>query len=260
MVFAGMILSAGSIPDAQTVLLIVCAAAGARTAAMAINRIADAEIDAKNPRTKNREIPAGKVTRTRAFAITGAGLAVYFICAFLICPLVFFLSPIPVAVFTFYPYMKRWTSLCHFGVGAALALAPAGGWMAVRCSFDSVFPALLLGFFTLLWVAGFDILYSTAGEDFDRQNGLRSVPVSLGARKALSVSTALHVLSIFPLIALQAREFGTNPFSIAALAALCAVFALEYKNARNINFAFFKLNAVAGALVLVFTVCGIYLA
>lgn len=259
MVFAGALLAARSVPDMQTVLLILCAATGARTAALAINRIVDAQIDAKNPRTRNREIPAGKISNLEARAVAGAGLTVYFVSAFMICPLVFFLSPVPVAVFTAYPYLKRVTPLCHFGVAAALAFAPAGGWMAVHCSFDGIFAALMLGIFTLFWVAGFDIVYSTADKDFDSENGLRSVAVSLGTEKALSVSTGLHILSIFPLIALQSREFGTNPFSLAALGALCAIFALERVKASDTDFAFFKLNALAGALVLVFTFCGIYL-
>ncbi|QMU56360.1 MAG: 4-hydroxybenzoate octaprenyltransferase [Candidatus Mycalebacterium zealandia] len=258
MVFAGAFLAAHSVPGTRTILLILCAATGARTAAMAINRIVDAQIDAKNPRTKNRAIPTGTISGTEAYAVTGGGLAVYFASAYMICPLVFLLSPIPVAVFATYPYLKRVTPLCHFGVGAALALAPAGGWMAVRCSFDDIFVPLMLGIFTVFWVAGFDIIYSMADEEFDKQNGLRSVVQSLGREKALSVSTALHVLSVFPLIALQTREFGMNLFSLAALGALCAIFALEHVKASDTNFAFFKLNAGAGALVLVFTLCGIY--
>ncbi|WP_462137397.1 4-hydroxybenzoate octaprenyltransferase [Candidatus Mycalebacterium sp.] len=260
MVLAGALFAARSIPDTQTVLLILCAAAGARTAAMAINRIVDAQIDAKNPRTKNRAIPAGRISKTEAYAVAGGGLAVYFASAYMICPLVFFLSPIPVAMFVAYPYLKRVTPLCHFGVGAALALAPAGGWVAVHCSFDDIFVPLMLGVFTLFWVTGFDIIYSMADEDFDKQNGLRSIVLSLGREKALSVSTALHVLSVFPLIALQVREFGMNPFSLAALGALCAVFALQRIKASDTDIAFFKLNAGAGAIVLVFTVCGIYFA
>ncbi len=258
-VIAGAIIASSGIPEIRTLLLIFCAAAGARTAAMAMNRIIDARIDARNPRTKNREIPAGTLSRTEAYFVTAAGLAVYFLSAYLICPFAFYLSPLPVAVFALYPYMKRTTPLCHFGVGSALALAPIGGWIAVRCSADDFFAPLMLGLFTLFWVAGFDIIYSTADEEFDRKNGLHSIAVSLGTKKAVTVSTLLHALSIIPLAALQIREFGGNIFSISVLLLICAVFAFERIKFSEINFAFFKLNVLAGTLVLVFILCGIYL-
>lgn len=259
LVAAGAMLAAGGVPDVRVAALIVAAAAGARTAAMAVNRIVDAAVDAANPRTAGREIPAGKISRGEAYAVTGAGLAVYFGAAYMICPFVFLLSPLPVAVFSAYPYMKRITPLCHLGVGFALALAPAGGWLAVRCAADEIFAPLMLGLFTLLWVSGFDIIYSTADEDFDRANGLHSAAVSLGARGARRVSAALHAGAAIPLAALQILEFGGNMFSLAALAAVCAVLAAESRAADNIGLAFFKLNAVCGALVLVFILCGIYL-
>lgn len=259
LVVAGAVMAARGLPDWKTFALILTAAAGARTAAMALNRIIDSEIDGANPRTKNREIPSGAVSPQGAYLVAASGLAVYFVSAYLICPLALALSPAPVVVFAVYPYLKRITPLCHLGVGSALAFAPAGGWIAVRCSFDDIFAPLMLSVFTLFWVAGFDIIYSIQDEDFDRKNGLRSAAVSLGAGTALSVSTACHTVAVAALIMLQAREFGMNIFSIAALAAIVAVFALERMKAADTDLAFFKLNAAAGALVLVFTVCGIYL-
>lgn len=259
LVAAGAVMAAGGAPDGRISALIIVAAAGARTAAMAINRIVDATVDAANPRTKDREIPAGRISGREAFTVAGAGLAAYFGAAYLICPLVFMLSPLPVAVFAAYPYMKRFTPLCHLGVGLALALAPAGGWLAVRCAADEIFAPLMLGLFTFLWVAGFDIIYSAADEDFDRANGLHSAAVSLGARRARRVSAALHAGAAVPLAALQIREFGGNLFSLAALAAVCAVLFARSRKADDTGLAFFKPNAVCGALVLVFILCGIYL-
>jgi len=259
-VVAGAMIAASGLPDTRIMLLILCAAAGARTAAMAMNRIIDARFDAENPRTKNREIPTGAVTRSEAYFVTAAGLAVYFSSAYFICPLAFYLSPLPAAVFAAYPYMKRATPLCHFGVGLALALAPIGGWVAVRCSAEDFFAPLMLGLFTFFWVAGFDIIYSIADEEFDRKNDLRSIAVSLGKEKAVSVSTLLHIFSIIPLAALQIREFGGNIFSIWVLLLICAVFALERIKLSETDLAFFKMNVLAGVLVLVFIACGIYLA
>lgn len=259
-VAAGAVMGAYGIPDAYTALLILTAAVGARTAAMAINRIIDAPADAKNPRTKNRELPAGEISRIGAYAVLFVGLAVYFASAYAICPLVFYLSPIPVAVFAVYPYLKRITPLCHLGVGLALALAPVGGWLAVRCSLEDMFAPLMLGIFTLLWVAGFDIIYSTQDEDFDKANELHSAAVSLGSDGALKMSAALHAGSVAPLAILQIREFGGNVFSLAVLVAVCALLIAENRKTSNIDLAFFRLNTVAGALVLVFVLCGIYFA
>ncbi len=258
-VAAGAVAAAGAVPDTRTALLVIAAVTGARTAALSMNRIIDGGIDSANPRTKDREIPSGAVSRFEAYAVAASGLAVYFVSAFLLCDTAFYLSPVPVAVFAAYPFMKRRTALCHFGVGFALALAPAGGWIAVRCGFDDVFIPLTLCAFTFLWVAGFDIIYSTLDEKFDRENGLHSLPVLLGSKKALSVSALLHALSVAPLIALQFYEFGGNIFSLAALGAVGAVLTLEQIKAAQTDLAFFKLNIAAGALVSVFILCGIYL-
>lgn len=258
-VIAGAVAAAKGIPDFRTAVLIISAATGARTAALAMNRIADRRIDSANPRTKNRELPSGALSLFEGYAVAAAGLAVYFVSALLLCRFAFYLSPVPVAAFALYPFMKRKTALCHFGVGFALALAPAGGWIAVRCGLDDLFIPLMLCAFTFFWVSGFDIVYSTLDEKFDRENGLHSLPVLLGSKKALWVSALLHALCVIPPAALQLREFNGNIFSLSALGALCAVLAFEQIKASRTDLAFFKLNIAAGALVLVFAVCGIYL-
>ncbi len=258
-VIAGAMLASGGIPDGRTILLILCATMGARTAAMAFNRIIDAEIDAANPRTKNREIPSGIISRFEARLVLVSGLAVYFVSAWLICPLVFYLSPFPAVVFALYPYMKRRTSLCHFGVGLVLSFAPAGGWLAVRCSLNDFFIPLMLSIFTFFWVTGFDIIYSVEDKDFDRENGLHSLPALLGAKTALLVSAVSHTVCVVPLIVLQFVEFDGKVFSLTALAVLYAIFLFVQVKSSETELAFFKLNTVAGAFVLVFILCGIYL-
>lgn len=257
-VIAGMLAAADGIPDGGTLALVIAAAAGARTAALSINRMADSDIDSANPRTKNREIPSGAISLFEARAVAAAGLAVYFVSACLLCRLAFLLSPVPAAVFAAYPFMKRRTALCHFGVGLALALAPAGGWIAVRCELDGLFIPLMLSAFTFFWVSGFDIIYSTLDEKFDRENGLHSLPVLLGSRKAVRLSAFLHAAAALPLAALQAAVFRGNAFSLSALALVCAFLAFGQVRAPQTDAMFLGLNAAVGGLVSVFILCGIY--
>src|SRR5690606_38775959 len=139
MILAGAFLAWGGLPDLKLLVLIILAGTGARTAALAINRILDRRIDALNPRTKERELPSGKLSLGKAYVVTTAGLVLYFAAAYKICDLVLYLSPVPLVVFIIYPLMKRFTWLCHFGVGLGLALAPLGGWIAVTCSFHSIY-------------------------------------------------------------------------------------------------------------------------
>ena len=148
LIFSGTFLAAKGLPDWKLLLLIVLAGTGARTSALAINRILDRRIDALNPRTEDRELPSGKISLTKAYLLTVLGLILYFVSAYLICDLVLYLSPIPLAVFVLYPLLKRFTPLCHFGVGLGLALAPLGGWVAVTCSLEGILPAVVLSLFT----------------------------------------------------------------------------------------------------------------
>ena len=165
LILSGSFLAAGGLPETRVLILILVAATGARTAALAINRIIDRNIDRLNPRTAERELPAGKISLVNAVIITAVGLCAYFFSAYKICELVLYLSPVPLIVFIVYPLMKRFTWLCHFGVGLGLALAPLGGWIAVTCSLEGLFPAIILSAFTICWVSGFDIIYATLDEE-----------------------------------------------------------------------------------------------
>src|SRR3990170_3041492 len=160
LILSGSFLAERGLPDIRVLILIIIAAFGARTSALGINRIIDREIDKRNPRTKGRELPSGKISLWESYAIVGVGVLIYFISAYFICNLAFYLSPIPLLVFTLYPYMKRFTSLCHFGVGLGLSLAPLGGWIAVRCSLNDLFPPILLSLFTFFWVSEFRSIYA----------------------------------------------------------------------------------------------------
>ncbi len=173
-------------------LILVCVVA-ARTAAMAYNRIADREIDARNPRTAAREIPAGKVRVREAWALTILSGAVFLVAAFLLSPLCGLLSLVALPLALGYSLAKRFTWLCHFGLGVVLALAPIGAYLAVAGRFDP-FP-LLLGAGVVCWIAGFDITYALADLEVDRREGLHSFPVRWGPRATLLTSKVLHVLA-----------------------------------------------------------------
>jgi len=258
LIFAGAFLAARRFPDVGLLVLIILAGTGARTAALALNRIIDRRIDALNPRTQDRELPAGRISLLNAYAITGFGLLLYFLSAYLICELVFYLSPIPLLVFIVYPYLKRFTYLCHFGVALALALAPLGGWIAVTCSFDGIFPAAVLSCFTLLWVSGFDIIYATLDEDFDKKQGVYSLVSSFGKETALRISSVLHLAAYFAAAFLYFYFFKTI-FAGLLLVVIGLLLFLEHRKSEDVDFAFFRINILIGFAIFLFVLCGIYL-
>ena len=256
-VLAGSFLAAGGIPPIYLLILILTAAAGARTCAMGLNRLIDRRIDSANPRTRDRELPSGKIKLREAYLITGLGLGLYFASCYLICSLVFYLSPVPLLVFIIYPYLKRFTPLCHFGVGLALAFAPLGGWLAVTCSLENILPAILLALFTLFWVSGFDIIYATLDEDSDLKNKIFSMVSVFGREKALSVSAACHILAFLAVLIFYLLEFRSI-FSGLVLLIIGGLLYLEHKKSSNIDLAFFKINILVGAAVFLFIICGLY--
>lgn len=171
----------------------------ARTAAMAFNRYLDADIDAKNPRTAQREIPAGKISKSSALLLVIACCVVFMATCYFINGLVFALSPVALAVVLGYSYTKRFTPLAHFVLGAGLALAPIGAYLVLKPSFDLL--PVLYSFVVLCWVGGFDIIYALQDEEFDKQENLRSIPTALGKKNALHLSEAVHVLCALLVIA-----------------------------------------------------------
>jgi len=249
LIYAGVFLASEDLPSVKLILLVLFAAIFARISAMTANRIIDAEIDKRNPRTKGREIPSRKISRTKAYIILILSLAGYFVTAYLISPFCFYLSPIPIVIFIFYPYMKRFTYFAHFGVGLGLSMGPLGGWFAVKNSFDNITPGALLSLFTLFWATSFDIIYSTLDEEFDRSNGLKSFPVKFGKKKALFYSLVLHIISyliLFILFISQTR----NILSFIFLIAVGVLYYFEHKFAeKDVELAFFKLNAIVSFTV-----------
>jgi 4-hydroxybenzoate polyprenyltransferase len=256
LLFSGAILATGHLPNFRLSGLIILAGFGARTAAFAFNRLIDRHIDRLNPRTLARELPAGKMTLAEGWAVGVFGIAVYVWAAWAIAPICFYLSPVPLLAFIVYPYLKRVTPLAHFGVGIADALAPLGGWMAAKQSFTDVGPALWLGAFTLFWVSGFDVIYATMDESFDRAQGLQSLPARYGKETALKISAGLHVLAFLSLIMLYASRFQ-SPVAMVTLAAIGGLLYLEHHLSDDVDLAFFKINAVLGFGILGFVATGV---
>lgn len=257
LIYSGVMLAAGDrVPSAGLLVLVLGAATGARTVAFALNRMIDRHIDALNPRTAVRDLPSGRMTLGEALGVMAAGILLYFGSAYLISDFCFALSPVPLLIFIVYPTMKRYTPLAHFGVGLGRAMGPLGGWFAVSPSFDNLLPPALLSLFTLCWVAGFDIIYATLDEKFDRESDLYSFPARFGRAQALRYSAMLHVFAFLVLAAL----FFTSLRSVAAapLLALTGVLLyLEQKKADDVELAFFKINAMAGFVVFAMVVAGV---
>ncbi|OJV51894.1 MAG: 4-hydroxybenzoate octaprenyltransferase [Bacteroidetes bacterium 43-16] len=184
--------------DLRVLLLMLLCMVTARNAAMAFNRYLDRNFDAKNPRTANREVPAGIIPAKQALLFTIVNCVLFVAATYFINPMVLMLSPIALFVVLFYSYTKRFTPLCHIVLGIGLALAPIGAYLSVTGVFNLV--PLFFSFIVLTWVSGFDIIYALQDEEFDRANNLNSIPAALGKRNALMVSNVLHVFSALLII------------------------------------------------------------
>lgn len=258
LIIAGTLLHSRSWPGGELVILIIFAAAGARVMAMGINRIIDVNIDARNPRTQQRELPRGAMRIVEAWAVVAVAGLLYAFSAAAIAPICLWLSPIPVALFVLYPYLKRVTVLAHLGLGITWSMAPLGGWLAASQSFELLYEVGWLWLFSMLWVAGFDVIYATLDEAFDRKEGLNSLPVLLGCDKALRVASLWHAAAFTSLYMLWLTELRTS-LAFAWLIGIGILFVWQHAIAKQRpEFAFFHLNAAVGFMVLGFVIGGIY--
>lgn len=232
----------------------------ARSAAMAFNRYIDRAFDAKNPRTAIREIPSGQISATAAAIFTLACSAFFMVCAYLINHLCFVLSPVALFVILGYSYTKRFTPLCHVVLGIGLALAPIGAYIAVTQRFD-VLP-VLFGCVVLFWVSGFDIIYALQDEEFDRANGLKSIPVFLGKKNALRLSELLHLLAAAIVIA----GYFLGHFNWVYILGACIFIALliyqhtlvKPNDLSRVNLAFATANGVGSVIFSIFVCTDIF--
>src|SRR5207302_4825302 len=204
--FLGAVLAARGIPTALQIIWITLAMVGARSTAMAFNRIADREFDARNPRTNTRALPAGILSTGFVLAFTIISAGIFLFAAAMLNRLTLILSPIALASVVLYSYTKRWTTLSHLALGWCLSIAPTGAWIAIRGAIDSPAP-LLLSLLVMLWTAGFDALYACQDYEFDRREGLYSIPARFGIARSLGISRALHAGAFAAVVALY---FVTN--------------------------------------------------
>jgi 4-hydroxybenzoate polyprenyltransferase len=250
--YAGAILAAGQVPDAQLLAWITVAMVGARSLAMALNRLIDAGIDARNPRTARRELPAGLLTPAQVGAFAIASLAVFLVAVWQLPPVTHVLWPIPVAGFVVYPYLKRFTWLCHPFLGAVDGLAPVGGWVAVTGTVD--WQAFLLGGAVALWIGGFDIIYATMDLEIDRREDLHSIPRRFGVGTALLVTRIAHAGSVALLIWLGIN-LGLGPLYWLGLAIVAVLLAYENSivsedDLSRVDMAFLQMNGVIAMVFL----------
>ena len=239
-----LLLAAGPGLGIGTVLWILVAMVGARSAAMGFNRLADQGIDALNPRTAGRELPQGLLSRAEVWAFVVLSAGAFVLAAGMLNPLCLALSPVALAIVFGYSYTKRFTPLSHLVLGLALAIAPVGAWLAVRGAFAG--EPIVLGSAVLCWVAGFDTIYACQDADFDRRAGLRSVPAWLGIARALVVAKVLHVLAVALLASLYWMT-PLHPIYLLGVTGVAALLAYEHSLVRpddlsRVDLAFFTLN------------------
>jgi 4-hydroxybenzoate polyprenyltransferase len=244
----------GAFPSWRQLLWIVIAMVGARSAAMTINRIADREYDARNPRTANRALPKGELSVKFAWIFTIAASALLVVAAWQLNPLALQLSPIALAVLFFYSYTKRFTSWAHFVLGFCLGMSPAAAWIAIRGSLD--WRMLILCAAVTLWVGGFDVLYACQDVEFDQHAGLYSIPRKFGVRRALSIARLMHVVMVALLVWL-ALSFHLGWPAWAGICVVAALLAYEHSlvepnDLSKMNAAFFAVNGYISLLFLLF--------
>ncbi len=250
----GAMLAAGGFPTAHQLIWIVIAMVAARSAAMAFNRLADASIDAANPRTSTRALPSGHLTPVFVATFVLVSSAIFIVAAAQLNRLALWLSPVALAVLLLYSYTKRFTRWSHLMLGFALGIAPAAAWIAVRGSLD--LRILLLTGAVTFWVGGFDVLYACQDFDFDRQTGLHSIPRHFGILRALWVARAFHMIMLALLIALL-WSFGLGKLAIAGVAVVAALLGYEHSlvsadDLSKLNAAFFTMNGVISVLFFAF--------
>jgi len=245
LLLAGAWLGAGGSPGAWVLAWIVAAGVGARTLGMAMNRILDSDIDAKNARTADRELPAGRITPALAWCVAAGGLALYVGACAALGPLCLKLAAVPAVVLGVYSLLKRFTPLCHFGIGLCLGMAPLAAFIAASNTLDFSEQVVMLAIFAFFWISGFDIIYALMDIDFDRQAGVHSIPAALGPVGAQIVAACTHAVALGALVWLWVL-IGRGMVSAMALGAAAAAFAAAYCQNIPIHKRFFPISAVAG--------------
>jgi len=257
----GAMLAAGGIPAWRQLLWIVVAMVAARSAAMAFNRLADASIDAANPRTQTRALPAGTLSRSFVGAFVVVSCLVFVLASAELNRFALQLSPVALAVVLFYSYTKRFTRWSHLVLGLALGIAPAAAWIAVRGSLDP--RILLLTVAVTFWVGGFDVLYACQDYEFDQSAGLHSVPRYFGISRSLTIARAFHVVMLLSLVGLVAA-FGLGKIAATGVVVVALLIAYEHSLVKaddlsKLNAAFFTMNGVISVVLFGFVAADLML-
>ena len=254
--YVGAFLAVHGVPSAHDLLWITVAMVGARSLAMALNRLIDAGIDARNPRTAGREIPSGQLSIAQVVVFCLASLALFLAAVWELDPLVHRLWPIPVVGFVVYPYLKRFTWLCHFWLGAVDGLAPVGAWVAITGRLP--WQAWMLGLAVALWVAGFDLFYALFDEEIDRREGLHSIVTRFGVKGAFLGARLAHAATI---VCLVAAGLGLSVGALYWLGVAAVALLLAYEHSivrpgdlRRLDMAFFTMNGVISVAFAVFVI------
>ena len=257
--YVGALLAVSGVPSAHDLFWITLAMVGARSLAMPLNRLIDARIDAANPRTASRELPSGVLSSGSVVAFCIASVAVYLIAVWQLDPLVRWLSPIPVIAFVVYPYLKRFTWLCHLWLGAVDGLAPLGAWAAIKGSLP--WQAWALGGAVAAWVAGFDLFYALFDVDVDREQGLHSWATRFGERGAFAGARVLHLATV---ALLAAAGIGLHAGVAYWLGVVCVAALLLYEHSlvrpgdlHRLDAAFFTMNGVISVAFFVFVLADV---
>ena len=250
-------LAAGGMPKVEQLIWIVVCMVGARSAAMAFNRIVDARFDAKNPRTRERALPSGQVGIGSYLAFLIASSILFIFSAWMLNQLAFFLSPVALIIVFFYSLTKRFTAFSHFWLGLAISIAPIGAWVAIREEIS--FISLLLGAAVVFWLVGFDILYSCMDVDVDRVNRLHSIPQRFGVAMALKMAWASHAVMVVFLLILLEFTVLLGPIYLAGVVLVAGLLIYEHSLVKkddlsNVNMAFFNVNGIISIGLMVFVV------
>ncbi|MDO9027812.1 MAG: UbiA-like polyprenyltransferase [Candidatus Roizmanbacteria bacterium] len=253
--FTGALIAAEGIPELRQIFWITVAMVGGRSGAMGMNRIADRNIDALNPRTKNRELPRGVIKAWEAYAFTILSFALLLFAAYMLNPLCLKVSPLVLLVLIGYSYTKRVTWLSHLVLGTALSLAPIGAWIAIRGTFD--LEILLLSSAVMFWVAGFDVFYALQDMDFDKTHGLYSIPARFGIKTSLRIAGLFHLAAISLLLSLV-PVFKLTGFYLAGVLIASTLLIYEHSLVKpddlsRLDMAFFNINGYISITVFAFT-------
>ncbi len=253
--FTSALLAAGGIPSWSKILWITLAMVSGRSAAMGLNRVIDRKVDALNPRTFQREIPAGTIKIAEAVIFILVSTLIFLYAAYSLNPLCLKLSPLALAVFVLYPYTKRFTWLSHVVLGIAIAGAPVGAWIALRGTVDMEIIPLALS--VVFWLAGFDVLYALQDVDFDKKSGLRSIPQRFGIRRSLFLARTFHILT-WILLLVTAVIFDLGIVFHSGLIVVGMLLVYEHRLVKEddlsrLNMAFFNMNGYISLTVFIFT-------